>query len=155
MDISLRPYRPEELEESARIRQITGSENLERWRKRLSLSGEWDDHYLHFAVSVNDLLVGDVQIRHCPLSMPPGVMELGLDIAPEKQGMGIGTEVLKVSSKRMFNEGAHRLSGSTDEKNVAMIRAFEKAGWIHEGTLRGLFNISGELHDYESYSIIK
>ena len=155
MAVTLRPYRPEEFDESARIRQISGSENLDNWRMRFANSGIWDDHYLHLAISVDNFLVGDLQIRHCPLSMPPGAMELGIDIALEKQGLGIGTEVLRISSKRMFNDGAHRLSGSTHIKNVAMIRAFEKAGWVHEGTLRGLFNISGELHDYESYAVIR
>ena len=145
----------DEFEESARIRQISDPQRLENWRMRVSQSGTWDDHYLHYAISIDDLLVGDVQIRHCPLTMPPGAMELGIDIDPEKQGQGIGTAALGLTSARMFDEGAHRLSGSTDVENIGMIRAFQKAGWFHEGTLRGLFNNSGVLRDYESYSVIR
>lgn len=153
MNISLRAYRSQEFEKAAKIRQITNLDHLDRWRSRMEKSGTWDDHYLHLAIDVDGELVGDLQVRHCSQAMPDGVLELGLELASEMQGKGIGTEVLKLAAEKFFAEGAHRISGSTDQSNKAMIRAFQKAGWIHEGTLRGLFNEAGTLHDYESYSI--
>ena len=153
MNIELRPYRADEFERAAEIRQINDIEHLERWRKRMENSGKWDDHYLHLAIEVDGELAGDLQVRHCKQAMPDGVLELGLELATELQGKGIGTEVLKLAAERFFAEGVHRISGSTDVSNKAMIRAFEKAGWVYEGTLHGLFNENGKLYDYKSFSI--
>ena len=153
MEIKLRKYYISEFERAAEIRQISNKEHQDRWRKRMENSGTWDDHYFHLAIEVDGHLAGDLQVRHCKQTMPDGVLELGLELAPEIQGKGVGTEVLKLATERFFADGAHRISGSTDRENKAMIRAFEKAGWMHEGTLRGLFNENGKLYDYESYSI--
>ena len=154
MSINLRPYRPDEFLKSAEIREIKGEDALKRWRGRVEKSGTWDDHYFHLAIEVDGELVGDLQLRHCQQAMPPGALELGLEITPEMQGKGIGTETLKLAAVRFFNEGAHRISGSTDISNFGMIRAFEKAGWKKEGIQRGLFNDEGVLQDYVSYSIL-
>ena len=114
MNIQLRPYRADEYERAAEIRQINDIEHLERWRKRMENSGKWDDHYLHLAIEVDGELAGDLQVRHCKQAMPDGVLELGLELATEMQGKGIGTEVLKLAAERFFAEGVHRISGSTD-----------------------------------------
>lgn len=152
--IALRAYRDSEFERAAEIREIKGEEARERWRGRMARSGAWDDHYFHLAITEDDVLIGDLQVRHCGQAMPDGALELGLELAPECRGKGIGTQVLNLATEKFFGEGAHRISGSTEIENVAMIRAFEKAGWVKEGILRGLFNDNGKLIDYVSYSII-
>jgi RimJ/RimL family protein N-acetyltransferase len=153
--IALRAYKNSEFERAVEIREIRGDDSRKRWRDRMSRSGAWDDHYFHLAITDDDVLVGDLQVRHCGQAMPDGVLELGLELAPECRGKGIGTQVLKLAAERFFADGAHRISGSTEIENVAMIRAFEKAGWAKEGILRGLFNDNGNLIDYVSFSIIK
>lgn len=153
--IALRAYRGDEFERAAEIREIKSVEASERWRGRMSRSGAWDDHYFHLAITENDQLIGDLQVRHCGQTMPDGALELGLELATDSRGKGIGTEVLKLAANKFFSEGAHRISGSTELSNLAMIRTFEKAGWTKEGTLRGLFNDNGTLIDYVSFSIIK
>jgi len=45
-----------------------------------------------------------------------------------------------------------RLEGSTDAANVAMRRAFEKAGWSFEGTMKNLFLENSVGHDYLSFA---
>ena len=153
MNITLRPYREDEFEASAQIREITDEAGLQRWRTRVNNSGKWDDHYFHLAIECEGNLVGDLQVRHCNQTMPQGTLELGIDVQADVRGRGIGTEVLKQAASKFFAEGAHRISASTDAENKAMIRAFQKAGWTHEGTLIGLFKIDGRLRNYESYSI--
>ena len=153
--IALRPYKDSEFERAAEIREIKGEEARERWRGRMTRSGAWDEHYFHLAITDNDVLIGDLQVRHCSQAMPDGSLELGLELSPECRGKGIGTQVLKLATERFFADGAHRISGSTEIENLAMIRAFEKAGWVKEGILRGLFNDNGKLIDYVSFSIIK
>lgn len=153
MTVQLRAYRSDEFERSVEIRNLTGAESLARWRARFEKSGSWDDHYFHLAIVKDDSLVGDLQLRHCNFSMPEGALEVGIEIDPKFQGQGIGSEALRLAAAKFFAEGAHRISGSTESTNRAMVRAFEKAGWVHEGTMRGLFRQDGELIDYESYAI--
>jgi RimJ/RimL family protein N-acetyltransferase len=153
VQITLRPYRADEFEASAEIREITDEVALQRWRTRVINSGKWDDHYFHLAIEYEGKLVGDLQVRHCNQTMPQGTLELGIDVQTQVRGRGIGTEVLRLAASKFFAEGAHRISASTDSENKAMIRAFQKAGWNHEGTLIGLFKIEGKLHNYESFSI--
>lgn len=150
--MNLRPYRVDEFERSVEIRNLKGIESLARWRARFEKSGTWDDHYLHLAITKGNLLVGDLQLRHCKYTMPEGVLEIGIEIDPVYQRQGIGSETLKLAATKFFAEGAHRISGSTETSNRAMVGAFEKAGWVHEGTLRGLFRQDHELVDYESYA---
>jgi len=154
-ELQLRPYQAPEFEASCRIREIEGQERRDRWRKRFDASGDWDDHYLHLAIAIDGVLVGDLQLRHCSQSMPDGVLEIGLELDPAQHGIGIGTAVLQAASQKFFEDGWHRISGSTDIKNIAMKRAFEKAGWKLEGIMRGLFNEDGVLHDYASYAVVK
>ena len=103
--ISLRKYNPSDFEKSVKIREIKGEESRERWRGRIERSGSWDDHYFHLAIDLDGELVGDLQVRHCQQAMPPGALELGLEIDPAKQGQGIGTEVLKLAAKKFFADG--------------------------------------------------
>ena len=70
--ISLRRYKNSDFDRSVEIREIKGEEALERWRGRIERSGTWDDHYYHLAIDVDGELVGDLQVRHCQQSMPPG-----------------------------------------------------------------------------------
>ena len=152
MLVSLRPYHENEFKKSLEIRGISENHEIQIWKRRFEKSGAWDDHYLHLAIDLSGILVGDLQIRKCPQTMPNGVLELGIEIDPTKRGLGIGTQSLNLASQRFLGSEAHRLSGSTEVDNFAMIGAFEKAGWIREGILKGLFNKNGKLIDYVSYS---
>jgi len=44
------------------------------------------------------------------------------------------------------------LEGSTSDENIAMQRAFEKAGWEFEGRLKKLFMQDGVAIDYLSFA---
>jgi RimJ/RimL family protein N-acetyltransferase len=80
---------------------------------------------------------------------------MGIELAEEARGKGIGTQALIAGAEYAFANGAHRIEGSTDEQNIAMRRAFEKAGWNFEGVLKALFIEDGLPHDYYSYAITK
>jgi RimJ/RimL family protein N-acetyltransferase len=80
---------------------------------------------------------------------------MGLELAEDVRGKGIGTQALVAGTEYAFSNGAHRIQGSTDEGNTAMRKAFEKAGWKFEGVLKALFIEDGVPHDYYSYAITK
>lgn len=156
MSVIVRPYRFEEFERACEIRGLAGdSERKERFYQRFKNLGAWDDHYLQLAIDLDGVLVGDFQLRKCNFTRPDGALEMGIELAEEVRGKGIGTEALVAGAEYAFTHGAHRVEGSTDESNIAMRRAFEKAGWKFEGVLRALFVEDGVPHDYYSYAITK
>jgi RimJ/RimL family protein N-acetyltransferase len=155
MTVVLRPYVPADFDRICEIRGLDTPERRERFIARLEKPGEWFDHYLHLAIERDGILVGDFQLRHCDRTTPPGAWDMGLELADDVRGKGIGTQALLEGAKYAFANGAHRIEGSTDENNVAMRRAFEKAGWKFEGILKALFIEDGEPHDYFSYAITK
>lgn len=155
MSVLLRPYRKDDFVRICEIRGLDTPERRERFLARIEKPGEWSDHYLHLAIEADGVLVGDFQLRHCSMTTPPGAWDMGLELAEEVRGKGIGTQALIAGCEYAFAHGAHRIEGSTDENNVAMRRAFEKAGWKFEGVLRALFIEDGEPHDYFSYAITK
>jgi RimJ/RimL family protein N-acetyltransferase len=156
MTVTVRPYRLEEFERACEIRGLAeDAQRKERFFKRFQNLGQWDDHYLQLAIDLDGILVGDFQLRKCDATRPNGALEMGIELAEEVRGKGIGTQALIAGSEYAFTHGAHRIEGSTDENNVAMRRAFEKAGWKFEGVLKALFIEDGEPHDYYSYAITK
>jgi RimJ/RimL family protein N-acetyltransferase len=155
MSVILRPYRPEDFDRICEIRGLVNPEDRQRFLARLEKPGEWFEHYLHLAIEADGELVGDFQLRHCDWTTPPGAWDMGLELAPEARGKGIGTQAVIAATEYSFAHGAHRIQGSTDENNHAMRRAFEKAGWTFEGVLKALFIEDGEPHDYYSYAITK
>jgi RimJ/RimL family protein N-acetyltransferase len=110
------------------------------------------DHYLHFALTLNDKLIGDIQLRHCDRTMPEGSGHIGIDIAQEERGKGAGTAALNLAWEWAVANGFHRLEGSTSEENVAMQKAFQKAGWEFEGRLKKLFMQDSVAIDYLSFA---
>jgi RimJ/RimL family protein N-acetyltransferase len=155
MKVVLRPYRLEEFDRICEIRGIDTQERRDRFAARLQHPGEWFDHYLHLGVEVDGALAGDFQLRHCDRTRPEGAWEMGLELAEEFRGKGVGTLALAQGAQWAFEFGAHRIEGSTDESNLAMRRVFEKAGWKFEGVLRALFIEDGIPRDYYSYAITK
>ncbi len=150
--MEFRSYRPEEFEFACALRNLTDPEKIESYRERFAMVGQWRDHYLDYVIDVDGRAVGEVQVRHCDKTMPEGALEFGIELAPEYFGKGFGTEAIIAITEMMFAQGYHRIAGDTDRENVAMQRAFEKAGWRFEGTRYGLFFEDGKPHDYLMYS---
>ena len=154
-NLSLRAYQPEEFDRACEIRNLTNESSKERFHKGFSASGQWSDHYQHLAIDLDGQLIGDVQLRKCDFTRPQGAWDMGIEISPELQGKGLGTRALELVAEYAFSNGAHRVEGSTDESNLAMRRAFEKAGWKFEGVLKALFIEDDVAHDYYSFAITK
>ena len=154
-NLALRAYQPEEFDRACEIRNLINESSKERFRKGFSASGQWSDHYQHLAIDLEGQLIGDVQLRKCDFTRPQGAWDMGIEISPELQGKGLGTLALGLVADYVFNNGAHRVEGSTDQSNLAMRRAFEKAGWKFEGVLKALFIEDDVAHDYYSFAITK
>ncbi len=152
MTFQLRPYNEEEFERACQVRGLETSDSKARFKVRFDGTGNWIDHYLHLALLKNDLLIGDVQLRHCDKTMPQGAGHIGIDIAQEERGKGAGTAALNLAWEWAVANGFHRLEGSTAEDNAAMQKAFKSAGWEYEGRLQKLFMQDGVAIDYLSFA---
>jgi len=81
-----------------------------------------------------------------------GATVFGLDIAEDERGKGAGTAALNLAWEWAVANSFHRLEGSTSEENIAMQKAFERAGWEYEGRLKKLFMHDGVAEDYLSFA---
>ena len=152
MSFQLRPYKEDEFERACQVRGLETSDAKARFKVRFDGTGKWIDHYLHFALVRDELLIGDIQLRHCDKTMPQGAGHIGIDISPEERGKGAGTAALNLAWEWAAANGFHRLEGSTSEENIAMQKAFKSAGWEYEGRLKKLFLQDGVAIDYLSFA---
>ncbi|TCO65434.1 GNAT family N-acetyltransferase [Actinocrispum wychmicini] len=80
----------------------------------------------------------------------------GRALLPSARGRGIGTEVLRLLVRHLFDStDIDRIEGSTDVTNTAAQRSMAKAGFTREGVVRGGQLRDGERHDLISFSILR
>jgi RimJ/RimL family protein N-acetyltransferase len=92
-------------------------------------------------------LVGYVALR----DVTPESRHAELDLVIGERsawGQGLGTDTAKAACAFAFDAvGLHRVSLWVLAENAAAVRAFEKAGFEHEGTARERFFTGGRWHD--------
>ena len=92
-----------------------------------------DEH--EFIISKKDgTNIGHIGYGTCPLH---GWMEIGYTIIPKERGKGYGTEAIQLIVDHLFLiKSTPRILINTDARNIASIRAAEKAGFKKEGIIR-------------------
>jgi RimJ/RimL family protein N-acetyltransferase len=96
--------------------------------------GEW----LQLAVRSQDgaVLHGDVAVHR--LADQPSTFELGVTLAPEAQGRGLGTEAVRCVLAHLFGDadgggaGAHRVVAFCDARNAPVAALLRRVGMRHE-----------------------
>lgn len=70
---------------------------------------------------------------------------IDLRLAEDARGRGIGTAILPVLVAEVFGRfpSVRKLEGQTREDNVAMRRAFRRAGWVKEAHYREGWPVAG------------
>jgi RimJ/RimL family protein N-acetyltransferase len=87
---------------------------------------------------------------------PVSCWEIGIGIAPEARGQGLGTLAQRLIVRYLFaHTPANRIQAATEITNVAEQRALEKAGFTREGVLRGAGFRDGRWHDGVLYSVLR
>ena len=65
----------------------------------------------------------------------PGDWEIDVAVDRSRRGKGYGADLLAAASAAMLREGPKRLHAYIKQGNDASIRAFQHAGYRHEGTV--------------------
>ena len=74
----------------------------------------------------------------------------------KEQGQGYGTEAIKLLVDHCFMRmNINRLEAGMVDANIGCRRAFEKAGFINEGTRRSYYFCEGEYHNVYFYGLLK
>ena len=79
--------------------------------------------------------------------------EAGYLLAPQARGRGVAARALRLLTDWALNElGLLRVELKIDAQNVASLRVAERAGYVHEGTLRSVYFKDGIRSDMAVYS---
>lgn len=131
--VALRPLETEDLDA---IRRIRASDAVVRWWGRSDDEFPPDDGDPRFAVVIDGEVAGMVQYYEEP--DPEGRhadVDVFLDAA--YHGKGYGTDAMRTIVRHLVEErGHHRVTLSTDPRNAAAIRCYEKVGFRAVGITR-------------------
>jgi RimJ/RimL family protein N-acetyltransferase len=162
--VVLRPLAPDELDTvwQARVNDETAPwmstpQAYERLRQRIANSGRFVDGWLDLGIEEGGKLVGEIDARQPPRSMPQGVFELGISLFETvDRGRGLGTEAVRLLTWYLFeSQDADRVQASTWVENHSMRRVFEKLGFANEGVLRSYMPSERGRDDYVLYAITR
>lgn len=131
---------------------------MSRAQEQEWLTGQYkrDDH-LNLAVVLKD---GDQHVGNCGFNTIDFInrsAELGMLIAErDAWGKGYGPEAVGLLLKHGFSElNLHRIWLWAFSFNQHAVRAYEKAGFKHEGVLRDAYYRHGAYHDHIVMSVLR
>jgi RimJ/RimL family protein N-acetyltransferase len=111
--------------------------DLDLWAGRWQLEGT-------FVAVAGDELVGSLHVERSRF----GYGELGMAVAREWRGRGVGSALLEASIDWAREQGLHKLSLSVFPHTAAAIALYRKFGFVDEGLrVRHFRRASGELWD--------
>jgi RimJ/RimL family protein N-acetyltransferase len=108
-----------------------------------------------FAVYCDQALIGYCTLEHIDTANRNG--EIGLVIGnPEYWHKGVGTlVVIRLTTLAFTVYHLHRVYAVIQEGNIASMRCFEKAGFLHEGRFREARYVNGTFIDLHYYAILE
>jgi len=98
--------------------------------------------------------VGDLSSHWVWYGPSPGSKSanIGIAIAMQWRGKGIGAVAQRLLAEQLHAEGIHRVEASTDVTNIGEQRALAKAGFVLEGVIRGAQMRADGRHDIQGWS---
>lgn len=135
-----------------------GWENPWRFRRRWEENGLLDDDggVLIVARPDQDQALGFVSWHKHRTGRTSFCWNVGIAIAPEARGRGVGTLAQATLVRYLFaHTQANRIEAGTEIGNLAEQRALEKAGFTREGVSRGVAFQGGRWHDAVVYSVLR
>jgi len=138
--------------EAANVASSTG---LKKWFEKELDEQSINQHWFSIRKLDDDQLLGDIDIYVYNWSGRDAFVGLGIG-EREFWGKGYGTDVMKVILRYAFTEvDLDRVTLTVFEYNPRAIRAYEKAGFRHEGRLRKVLNKEGKRWDILYIGILR
>lgn len=131
--VELRPLAAEDLPEVRRIRSLP---EVVRWWGSPDEDFPPGDGDPRWAVVVDGAVAGMVQVYEEP---DPEARHADVDVFldPDHHGRGLGTDAMRTLVRHLVDDrGHHRVTLSTDPRNAAAVRCYEKAGFAPVGITR-------------------
>ena len=133
--VSTKPYAPKALEEV--LRAYDGEEES---------SFRAGEAFTPFAIVAGEELVGSCCLWD--IDTHNRRAHLGIGLGAEFRGLGYGTTACRLLLRYAFQDlGLHRVQLEVLADNAAAVRAYEKAGFVLDGTLRELAWVRGHFVD--------
>lgn len=82
-------------------------------------------------------------------------ISIGISLVDEFRGRRIGGVAQRLLAELLHDRGIVRVEASTDVENLSEQRALERAGFVHEGTLRLAQGRRDGLHDLQVWSHVR
>jgi RimJ/RimL family protein N-acetyltransferase len=99
-------------------------------------------------------LCGDCAVRVA--TEQPDTAEVGVTLAPAKQGSGLAAEALGAVVARLFEQhGMHRVYAQADDRNVAVHRLLERLGFRCEARNVEADWFKGEWTTLRTYALLR
>lgn len=113
-----------------------------------------DDEHVNLLICAGGERAGTIGLH--PADAVSGSGELGLFLAQDHWGQGIGTEAARLMTDYAFAERRfHRVAARVLDGNRASERIWEKLGYRHEATLREADFNGGEYVDVHWFAVLE
>ncbi|MFH8382622.1 GNAT family N-acetyltransferase [Kitasatospora sp. NPDC018058] len=136
--------------------QWFGWQDPDRFRRRWAENGLLGEDQWIFAVVVGDEFCGFVAARRKGVRPAAPYWSIGIQLAPQARGRGIGTQAQRLLVDYLFTHTpVMRVEADTDLGNLAEQRALEKIGFTREGVQRSVTFRAGEWRDAVMYGLLR
>jgi RimJ/RimL family protein N-acetyltransferase len=165
VDLHLRPFEETDLEVLDRFAKDPSFSAPFEWsgfRSAAKFRQRWEeDAFLdkdpHYLVVAEESALGWVMWERPYRGMGKSdVWVIGILLAPEHRGRGVGTSAQQLLVDHLFETTtAHRICAFTEAENLAEQRALEKSGFRREGVLRQAGFVRGDYRDAVIYGLLR
>ncbi|NWG05749.1 MAG: GNAT family N-acetyltransferase [Chloroflexi bacterium] len=140
---------------NSNVARMASAKNAQTWLEKELDEQPVNLHWFGIRKLDDDMLLGDIDLYVYNWSARDAFVGLGIG-EREFWGKGYGTDVMKVILRYGFTEvNLKRVTLIVFEYNPRAIRSYEKAGFRHEGRMRGVLNKEGRRWDMLTMGILR
>lgn len=125
---------------------VPGQINAREWRRRIATASERDTS-LFLCAWLGDRMVGNLGLVADPHPASAHVSVLGMSVARDCRGLGVGRALLETAVAWAETHGAVKVELSVFAHNAPALAFYERLGFVREGLRRRQFVRAGEYHD--------